>query len=89
MTVPDRRTETQQSKATRYLTEGRVTVRAVGHTGVVAFIEGDSGLRYRVEYSPDQQCWSCNCPHRPLNCAHVIAVQLITHAHPQFKRQYQ
>jgi uncharacterized Zn finger protein len=77
--------ENAHDKGRRYLVEGRLTVRQVSHTGVVAFVRGDSGLVYRAEWSPDLG-WSCNCLARTDACAHLTALRLVTLAHPEEAR---
>jgi uncharacterized Zn finger protein len=69
--------ESAHDKGRRYLGEGRLTVRQVSRAGVVALCRGDSGLRYRVEWSPDLG-WLCNCLARTDQCAHLVALRLVT-----------
>lgn len=76
--------ETAQDKGCRYLTEGRVTVRQVDRSGVVAFVRGN-GLVYRAEWHPDLG-WLCNCPARTDQCAQLYALRLVTVAHPEVTR---
>jgi hypothetical protein len=45
--------ENAAAKARHYLSEGRLTVRQVDRSGVVAVVCGHSGLVYMVESSPD------------------------------------
>lgn len=78
--------ESAHDKGRRYLTEGRLTVRQVDRSGVVAFVRGDSGLVYRAEWSPDLGGWLCNCPARTDRCAHLVALRLVTVAHPEETR---
>ena len=73
--------ENIQSKARRYLVEGRVSVRHValasaGYATVVAHLRGDSGELYRVTYRPAEG-WRCTCPARS-RCSHEQAVMLVT-----------
>jgi uncharacterized Zn finger protein len=75
--------ESARDKGRRYLVEGRLTVRHVDSSGVVAFVRGDSGLVYRAEWTPDFYGWSCNCPTRTDQCAHLVALRLVTVAHPK------
>ncbi|TFV66313.1 hypothetical protein E4P40_25485 [Blastococcus sp. CT_GayMR20] len=74
--------ESTADEARRYLVEGRLTVRQVSRSGVVAFVRGDSDLVYRTEWSSDAD-WSCNCPTRTDQCAHLVALRLVTVAHEQ------
>ncbi len=69
--------ESAHDKGRRYLTEGRLAVRQVDRSGVIAFVRGDSGLLYRTEWSPDLG-WLCNCPARTDQCAHLVALRLVT-----------
>jgi uncharacterized Zn finger protein len=69
--------ESAHDKGRRYLIEGRLTVRQVSHNGAVAFVRGDSGLVYRAEWSPDLG-WACNCLARTDQCAHLVALRLVT-----------
>lgn len=72
--------ESAHDKGRRYLTEGRLTVRQLTRAGVIAFVRGDSELVYRPEWSPDVG-WSCNCPARTDQCAHLVALRLVTVVH--------
>jgi hypothetical protein len=57
--------------ARRFLAESRLTIRQASHTnGVVAHVRGDSG---RI----------CNCIARSDQCAHLIALKLITDEHEE------
>lgn len=78
--------ENAQAKGRRYLTEGRLTVRQVDQrAGVLAHVRGDSGLTYRAEWCPDWG-WSCNCPARTDQCAHLVALRLVTVVNPEVSR---
>ncbi len=68
--------ENAAAKARHYLSEGRLTVRQVDRSGVVAVVCGHSGLVYRVESSPDLGGWLCNCPAHIDQCAHLTALRL-------------
>ncbi len=75
--------ESAHDKGRRYLVEGRLTIRAYSRAaGVVAFVRGDSGLVYRAEWSPDLG-WLCNCLGRTDQCAHLVALRLVTVVHPE------
>lgn len=75
--------ENAHDKGRRYLVEGRLTVRQASRaSGVIAFVRGDSGLVYRAEWSPDID-WLCNCPARTDQCAHLVALRLVTVANPE------
>ena len=70
--------ESAHDKGRRYLTEGRLTIRSANRAGgVVAIVRGDSGLVYRAEWVPDVG-WTCNCPARTDQCAHLVALRLVT-----------
>lgn len=62
--------ESAATKATRYLAEGRLIVRAVGRGNVEATCRGD-GAVYHVGWHGAR--WSCTCPARG-RCAHLIAL---------------
>jgi hypothetical protein len=78
--------ENAAGKGRRYLIEGRLTIRSFSRTeGVVAIVRGDSGLVYRAEWHPDLG-WLCNCLARTDQCAHLVALRLITVANPEESR---
>lgn len=64
--------ETITTKADRYLTEGRVRVLLVNDSGGEFEVAGSD--KYSVKAMP----WTCNCPARVLECAHIVACQKIT-----------
>jgi SWIM zinc finger len=69
--------EDVQTKARRYLAEGRVRIRILNEQSGVADAEvRGSGAVYSVEH--DDKGWSCNCPAKSKNCAHVLALKLVT-----------
>ncbi|MGY1845529.1 hypothetical protein [Modestobacter sp. SYSU DS0875] len=78
--------ENAAAKGRRYLTEGRLTVRSANRAGgVVAIVRGDNGLLYRAEWVRD--CgWTCNCPARSDQCAHLVALRLVTVVNEQVAR---
>ncbi|MCU1614707.1 MAG: hypothetical protein JWO98_2247 [Frankiales bacterium] len=70
--------ESAHDKGRRYLVEGRLTIRQFNRQhGVIAMVRGDNALVYRAEWQPDLG-WSCNCPARSDQCAHLVALRLIT-----------
>ena len=70
--------ESAHDKGRRYLVEGRLTIRQFNRTsGVIAMVRGDSGLMYRAEWQPEMG-WSCNCLARTDQCAHLVALRLVT-----------
>lgn len=64
--------ESITSKADRYLTEGRVRVLSVSNDKGSFEVAGSD--KYIVNAAP----WTCNCPARVLECAHIVACQKIT-----------
>lgn len=75
--------ESAHDKGRRYLTEGRLTIRQYSRTsGVIAMVRGDSGLMYRAEWSPELG-WRCNCLARTDQCAHLVALRLVTVVNPE------
>jgi hypothetical protein len=73
--------ENAESKARRYLTEGRVRIVACDEAAgtIVAEVRG-SGTVYAAGHGP--KGWSCDCPAKSKNCAHVLALRLITVLEP-------
>ena len=70
--------ESAHDKGRRYLVEGRLTIRSANRAGgAVAIVHGDSGLLYRAEWVPDLG-WACNCAARTDQCAHLVALRLVT-----------
>ncbi len=68
--------ENAATKARRYLTEGRVIVTHArpGHS-VHATIRGDGTIHHAYWRSG---AWVCDCPVRTDQCAHLIALRLVT-----------
>jgi hypothetical protein len=66
--------ENAAQKARRYLCEGRVTLQRVDQDRVIGSCRGD-GTVYRVVYW--RGAWSCDCPARTDQCAHLLAVRLV------------
>lgn len=67
------RRENAQARAVRFLATDRVMIRCVDERGVLAHVRGDSGHVRTVIFKFG--AWSCDCPARSENCAHVIAVK--------------
>lgn len=66
--------ETIEQKASRYLSEGRLTVRSrSGHTVEATCTGGDL---YRLGHAPGDG-WFCDCPAFANPCAHLVALQLV------------
>ncbi|GAB3349959.1 hypothetical protein [Modestobacter lapidis] len=75
--------ESAHNKGRRYLAEGRLTIRtATRELGVIAIVRGDSGELYRAAWS-SAFGWTCNCPARTDQCAHLVALRLVTVANPE------
>jgi uncharacterized Zn finger protein len=66
--------ESAAVKARRYLCEGRVILTRVTPSLVVAHVRGD-GTVHRCSYLAG--VWSCSCPVRTDQCAHLLAVRLV------------
>lgn len=66
--------ENAATKARRYLTEARVIVTTAAPGNVTATARGDGAI-YHLGYSGH---WWCSCPVRTDQCAHLIALRLIT-----------
>jgi uncharacterized Zn finger protein len=70
--------ESVSKKASRYVSESRVTLTHVDADGVRADVRGHGNV-YAVTWS--HLGWTCSCPARR-HCAHVAAVQLVTVREP-------
>lgn len=66
--------ENAHDKARRLLSEGRVTIRALGENEIVAVVRGDSARCYTVRWDPNG--WTCDCEAR-IRCSHARGVQLV------------
>jgi uncharacterized Zn finger protein len=66
--------ESAAVKSRRYLTEGRVMIRAVRPGDLHAHVRGDATV-HEVRWSP-RRGWSCTCP-APGRCCHLLAVGLV------------
>ena len=67
--------ENVETKARRYLSEGRLIVDHVSSEGVVATCRGGDTI-YHMNWYPSTG-WTCTCPARGV-CAHLRALQLVT-----------
>ena len=67
--------ENAHDKGRRYLTEGRLEIRAVTQRHISARCKGESGEVYVL--SADAGGWSCSCPAYS-TCSHLVALQLCT-----------
>jgi uncharacterized Zn finger protein len=66
--------ENAESKARRYLAEGRLELQRVDHGVVLARCLGDEGDSYSVRWDDEKKSWRCNCPAFGPRCAHVLAL---------------
>jgi uncharacterized Zn finger protein len=71
--------ENAATKGRRYVTEGRLTVRAISPGTTEATCRGDSGVVYTLGF--DARRDYCDCPARG-RCAHLVALLLVT-LHPR------
>ena len=67
--------ENAHDKGRRYLTEGRLEIRAVSERHIAARCRGDSGEIYTL--AADAGGWTCSCP-AYTTCSHLVALQLCT-----------
>jgi uncharacterized Zn finger protein len=67
--------ESAETKARRYLTEGRITIVRVAGDDVRALARGD-GVIYRLGHHV-RRGWWCECPARA-DCCHLRALRLVT-----------
>lgn len=63
-----------RDKARTYLADGRLVVTSVRPNHVTATCRGDGAI-YHLTYDG---AWSCTCPARTDQCAHLVALRLIT-----------
>jgi hypothetical protein len=77
--------ETVDTKARRYLIEGRIRVRLCNEESGVANAEvRGSGAVYIVDH--DEAGWSCDCPART-ECAHIAALKCVMVLKPRELRR--
>lgn len=69
-------TENRQTKARRYLVEGRLDIRRVTDHQIIAVCRGN-GAHYGVGWSQTNG-WHCDCLARMEDCCHVLALKLVT-----------
>jgi hypothetical protein len=67
--------ETVESKARRYLAEGRLTVTHVLGDQLAAVCMSESGP-YDLGHTPGRG-WFCSCPVRADRCSHLTALMLV------------
>jgi uncharacterized Zn finger protein len=67
--------EKAQTKARRYLTEGRVIVTDAGPGHVRATVRGDGTVWTCGFYAG---AWRCSCPVTTDQCSHLHALRLVT-----------
>lgn len=70
-----RGTENRQTKARRYLVEGRLDIRRVTDHQIIAVCRGN-GARYGLGWSQSKG-WHCDCIARMEDCCHVLALKLV------------
>ena len=66
--------ENAHDKGRRYLTEGRLEIRAVTDRHISARCKGESGEIYTL--AADSGGWSCSCP-AVGRCSHQVALRLV------------
>jgi hypothetical protein len=77
--------ENVETKARRYLTEGRVRIRLLNEeSGVVDAEVRGNGAVYAVDH--DDKGWSCDCAART-ECAHIAALKCVTVLKPREMRR--
>ena len=70
--------ESAETKARRYLAEGRLEVVLVADDEIEATCRGD-GAAYLLGW---HGAWHCSCPARTDRCAHLVALRLVVLAGP-------
>jgi hypothetical protein len=77
--------ENAESKARRYLGEGRVQIVSCDEEAgtVMAQVRG-SGAVYAASHGA--KGWHCDCAARSKDCAHVLALKLVTALEPRASR---
>jgi uncharacterized Zn finger protein len=73
--------EDAAAKAKRYLGEGRVRIVSCDEEAgtILAQVRG-SGAIYAAGHGA--KSWSCDCPAKSKNCAHILALKLVTVLEP-------
>ncbi len=66
--------ENARDRGRRLVSEGRLVVRRVDTSEIVAACRGDSGEIYRLGYRDAR--WWCECPAKT-QCGHLYALQLV------------
>jgi len=74
--------ESAETKARRYLVEGRVILTRVEPGRVDAHVRGD-GAVWHITYR--RGGWHCPCPAHG-RCAHLLAIGLVTAPDPEGRR---
>ena len=75
--------ESAETKARRYLVEGRLEVQRVDSQSVLARFLGDEGDFYRVHWDEARSRWACSCPAYGPRCAHVLALARVVRKPPR------
>ncbi len=74
--------ENVHEKAIRYLAEGRIRIRLCNEHD--AEIDADvRGLGAVYSTGRNADGWHCDCPARTIDCAHVIALRIVTAFEPR------
>lgn len=68
--------ENVDTKARRYLAEGRLTVMQLDALSIEAVCRGGGAL-YELGHTSGSG-WFCSCPARGVRCAHLHALRLVT-----------
>lgn len=66
--------ERAAAKGRRYLTDGRLTIRAMDGRTIEATCRGDSGTHTLGWHAGG---WWCSCPARRGRCSHLVALRLV------------
>lgn len=67
--------ENAAAKSRRYVAEARLVVTSVHNGRVTSTCRGDGAI---WEQSYRAGVWSCSCPARTADCAHLRALRLVT-----------
>jgi uncharacterized Zn finger protein len=75
--------ESAETKARRYLVEGRLEVQRIQDDAVLARCLGDEGDVYQVRWDSQRRAWHCDCPACGPRCAHVLALARVVRKPPR------
>ena len=65
--------ESVETKAERYLIQGRVSIVSADDRSITASVKGDSG---HYTAARNHSRWACSCPARG-RCCHLLALQRV------------